>query len=78
LGVFHLPIFGTSVHPVFFLAEKHYENDKLILGDENFPDHKHEDAKAAVMGLEIKELIKMHDHCNKEEPVNQINVCCFG
>jgi len=73
-----LPIFCTSVHPAFFQAGKHYETDKVMLGDENFLDHKHEDAKAAVMGLEIKELIKMHDHCNKEEPVNQINVCCFG
>jgi len=43
----------------------------LILCDENFPDHKHEDAKAAVMGLgkthkkQMKELIKEHDNNNK-------------
>jgi len=55
-----------------------------MLGDENFLDHKHEDAKAAVMGLEktrkkqIKELIKMHDNDNKEESVDQINVRHFG
>jgi len=65
-----------------------------MLGNENFPDHTHNDAKVvAVTGLEnmrgkqMEERIKMHDNHNdddddddnnKDEPVNPMNARRLG